>query len=187
MDSMTSVGVHQKKQYNPIRITLRLLLIKLCSILVVSSLLFVWSCGLPAGAVPANAKNGRCPVCGMNVSTSDPWAGEIYYKDGTKVVFESPGDLLAFYTAPAEYKASPSQQDRSTIEKILVKDYQTRQLIDANQARLVYQSKVDGPMGADFLPFNNSSDAEAFVAANGGKIITLSEVTRKMATDLRKN
>ncbi|HMG32982.1 MAG TPA: nitrous oxide reductase accessory protein NosL [Blastocatellia bacterium] len=155
--------------------------------LTVASSILLSSCGSPAGAVPASAANGRCPVCGMMVVASDEWASEIYYKDGTKLLFESPGDLLTFYVSPADFKGSEYQRDRNNIERISVKDYQTRKVIDARQASLVYKSRVDGPMGPDFLPFDKSSDAQAFVASNGGQIVGLSDVTRQMVDNLRKN
>lgn len=149
--------------------------------------LFLCSCGPPAGAVPSSAKMGRCPVCGMMVKASDPWACEIYYKDGTKILFESPGDMLAFYSAPARYKASPAQQDHANIERISVKDYATKHAVDAAQASFVYKSRVEGPMGQDFLPFEKLEDAQAFVVQNGGQVVTLNGVTREMVEELRKS
>jgi nitrous oxide reductase accessory protein NosL len=166
--------------------------IKLSRLAVPLSLLFTFSlftasCGQPTGAVPAAAKNGRCPVCGMMASASDDWSAEIYYKGGTKLIFESPADMISFYDAPAEFKGSPAQQDRTNIERIIVKDYQSKQAIDARQSRFVYKSKVEGPMGQDFLPFSRDEDAKSFAAANGGEVVGLEEITRNMAQALRKN
>ena len=136
--------------------------------------------------VKADAASGFCPVCRMKVQASDPWASEIYYSDGTKLMFESPGDMMAFYSAPEKYKVAEALKDRSKIEKIVVKDYQTKDEIDARKAKLVYKSKVEGPMGPDFLPFSKREDAESFVAANGGTVVALSEVTPEMVQNLRK-
>ena len=136
--------------------------------------------------VKADAESGFCPVCQMKVKASDPWASEIYYSDGTKLMFESPGDMMAFYSAPEKYKVADGLKDRSKIEKIVVKDYQTKDEIDARKAKLVYKSKVEGPMGPDFLPFSKREDAESFVAANGGTVVALNEVTPEMVQNLRK-
>jgi nitrous oxide reductase accessory protein NosL len=144
------------------------------------------SCGPSRGAIQSDKAMGYCPVCGMRVNASDPWAAEIYYTDGTKVMFESPGDMLAFYTSPKSYETSDAHKDRASIEKIVVKDYQSKQAIDARQAVFVYKSNINGPMGADFLPFSKRADAEAFVASSGGSIVSLNEVTGDMARDLRK-
>lgn len=149
-------------------------------------LLFTSSCGPTRGAVKSDAAFGYCPVCQMKVKASDDWAAEIYYNDGTKLMFESPGDMLAFYTSPKGYEVDDAHKDRAKIEKIAVKDYQSKQPTDARQAVFVYKSKVIGPMGADFLPFGKRADAEAFVAANGGTLLSLNEVTGEMARDLRK-
>ena len=151
-----------------------------------ASCLCLSSCGPNRGPVAADAAFGYCPVCRMKVKAADPWAAEIYYKDRTKVMFESPGDMLAFYTSPKGYEVGDAYTDRANIEKIVVKDYQSKQAIDAHEAVFVYKSKVTGPMGADFLPFGKRSEAEAFVAANEGTLVSLKEVTGEMAGDLRK-
>jgi copper chaperone NosL len=137
--------------------------------------------------VKADAASGYCPVCGMKVNAADEWAAEIYYNDGTKLMFESPGDMLAFYTAPGNYKVSPAQQVRANIAKISLKDYQTKQSIDGRQAALIYGSRMEGPMGPDFLAFNKRADADAFAAANGGKVIGLNEVTPEIVQSFRHN
>lgn len=151
-----------------------------------ASCLFLSACEPNRGPVPSSSAFGTCPVCQMKVKASDDWAAEIYYKDQTKLMFESPGDMLAFYTAPTGYGVDDVHKDLVNVTKIMVKDYQSKQPIDARQAVFAYKSKVEGPMGADFLPFGNRADAEAFVAANGGTLLSLNEVTSEMARDLRK-
>ena len=149
--------------------------------------LFFASCGASrGGAVTSNAAFGYCPVCHMKVRASDDWAAEIYYRDQTKLLFESPGDMLAFYTSPRGYEVDEAHKDRANIARIMVKDYSSKQPTDAGQAVFVYKSKVEGPMGADFFPFSKREDGAAFVAANGGILLSLSEVTGEMARDLRK-
>jgi nitrous oxide reductase accessory protein NosL len=137
-------------------------------------------------AVKADATSGLCPVCRMKVNASDPWASEIHYSGGTKLMFESPGDMMAFYSEPGKYKVADALKDLSKIDKIVVKDYRTKDEIDAMKAKLVYKSKIDGPMGPDFLPFSKREDAESFVALNGGTVVALSEVTLEMVQNLRK-
>lgn len=154
--------------------------------LVFLSSIILSSCGPSRGAVTSDSAFGYCPVCRMKVKASDPWAAEIYYTDRTKIMFESPGDMLAFYTSPKSYGVDDAHKERANIEKIVVKDYQSKQSTDARQAVFVYKSKINGPMGADFLPFASRADAEAFVTANGGTPLSLNEVTGDMARDLRK-
>src|SRR5436190_14511064 len=139
-------------------------------------LLFTSSCGSRSGVLPASATMGKCPVCHMTVKASDDWASEIYYKDGTKVMFESPTDMFAYYLAPQAFKADAVHSDPSNIERITVKDYQTKQAIDARQATLVVKSRVEGPMGPEILPFGKKEDAEAFLAVNGGTLLAFNGI-----------
>lgn len=136
--------------------------------------------------VKADSATGYCPVCAMKVNAADEWTAEIYYNDGTKLMFESPGDMLAFYTSPGKYKVTPAQQDRANITRVAFKDYQTKQLIDGKQAALVYGSRITGPMGPDFLAFTRRNDADAFIAANGGQLLGLNDVTPEMVQNLRR-
>jgi copper chaperone NosL len=136
--------------------------------------------------VKADAATGYCPVCAMKVNAADEWTAEIYYNDGTKLMFESPGDMLAFYTSPDKYKVTPAQQDRANITRVAFKDYQTKQSIDGKQAALVYGSRIAGPMGPDFLAFTRRNDADAFIAANGGQLLGLNDVTPEMVQNLRR-
>jgi copper chaperone NosL len=122
----------------------------------------------------------------MKVKTDDDWTAEIYYKDQTKLMFESPGDMLVFYTSPSRFDMDWAHKDLANIQRIVVKDYQSKHPIDGAQAKYVYESKVEGPMGPDFLPFGTREDAEAFAAANGGTVLSIKEVTGEMARGLRK-
>lgn len=144
------------------------------------------ACGKGPQILSADANSGNCPVCQMKVEASDPWSAEIYYVDGTKLLFETFGDLLIFHSAPERYVVTEKQKDREQIDKIVVKDYRTKSQIDAKQATLVYKSKVDGPMGPDVIAFIKREDAAAFAAANGGSLVALSQMTPEMVQNLRK-
>jgi copper chaperone NosL len=145
------------------------------------------SCGADrASVVSADATKGYCVVCKMKVNAADAWASEIHYADGTKLMFESPGDMLMFYIEPEKYEAPEAQKNRANVSKIVVKDYQTRQPVDARQASLIYKSKIESDMGPDFVPLATREAAEKFVAANGGSIVALNEVTAEMVHNFRK-
>lgn len=142
--------------------------------------------GGDTGPLAADATEGKCPVCKMKVKAEDPWAAEIIYSDGTKLMFETPGDMLTFYSDPARFDVAPAQKDLSRVEKILVKEYKTKAHIDVRNAALVYKSKINGPMGPDVIAFNAPTEAEAFVAENGGTVVVLSQLTPEMVKNLRK-
>lgn len=122
----------------------------------------------------------------MDVKASDPAMAEIFYSDGTKVMFETAGDMLTFYIAPDKYEVTDAQKDRGNIDRILMKDYNSKAGIDARQAALVYKSKVNGPMGPDVFAFQNQQEARSFVETNGGSLVTFNDLTPEMVRNLRK-
>ena len=139
------------------------------------------------GPVSADAKTGYCSVCGMKVKSDERFSSEIIYPGGTKLMFESAGDMLAFYSAPESYDEVPNtHKDRASIERILVKDYNGGNLIDAREAAMVYKSAVYGPMGPDIFAFSKQEEAEDFAARHGGTVVTFDEVTPEMVLNLRK-
>jgi nitrous oxide reductase accessory protein NosL len=122
----------------------------------------------------------------MDVKASDPAMAEIIYSDGTKVMFETAGDMLTFYDAPDKYEVTDAQKDRGNIDRILMKDYHSKAAIDARQAALVYKSKVNGPMGPDVFAFQSQQEARSFVETNGGSLLTFNDLTTEMVRNLRK-
>lgn len=122
----------------------------------------------------------------MDVKASDPAMAEIFYSDGTKVMFETAGDMLTFYSAPDKYEVTDVQKDRGNIDRILMKDYNSKAGIDARRAALVYKSKVNGPMGPDVFAFQNQQEARSFVETNGGSLVTFNDLTPEMVRNLRK-
>lgn len=142
--------------------------------------------GRRVGPVTASASEGYCPVCKMKVKASDKWATEIFYRDGTKLMFESPGDMLAFYSSPESYDVPGSHKEKANIERLEVRDYGTGDPININQASLAYKSKVKSPMGPDLIPFANRSDALRFIEEHGGTLISFGDVTPEIVRNLRK-
>ncbi|HYP25552.1 MAG TPA: nitrous oxide reductase accessory protein NosL [Blastocatellia bacterium] len=144
------------------------------------------ACGKKSGPLPLNATEGYCPVCSMKVKAENQWASEIIYKDGTKLMFETPGDMLKFYSSPASYDVVDAQKDPANIDRVLLKEYQTRGPIDARAAALVYKSSVSGPMGPDVIAFHKQEDARTFAEAKGGRVIVFNDLTPEMIENLRK-
>lgn len=159
--------------------------ITVCLLLFAYCLLSV-GCGPSSGPIRRDATEGVCPVCQMNVKTSDPTATEIFYSDGTKLMFETAGDMLTFYNAPEKYEVTQAQKDRQNIERILMKDYHSKTGVDARQSALVYKSKVNGPMGPDVFAFQNQDEARLFVETNGGSLLMFNDLTPEMVRNLRK-
>lgn len=143
---------------------------------------------LSAGSISCGpgGKGAYCPVCSMKVDPNGPWTAEIVYSDGTKLLFESPGDMMTFYYEPQKYKVSDTQKDPARVEKMLVRDYNSKMRIEAAEAAFVYKSRIKGPMGPDLVPFSRSEDAASFAEANGGSVTGFGELTVEMIRALRK-
>ena len=153
---------------------------------VVAATLVLSACGRGAKVLSATAKTGNCPVCHMKVNTGDEWESEILFKGGSKLMFESPADMLRFYVTPSKYEVTDDQKNTSNIEQVLVYDYSTKRHVDGVKATLVYNSKVSGPMGPDFVPFESADAAASFQKANGGAAIGINQVTEETLRELTK-
>src|SRR5262245_50463721 len=132
------------------------------------------------------ARSGYCPVCGMEVKVDGALASQMFFSDNTKLMFESPADMIAFYVAPEKYSADESRRPGATIVKMVVKDYNSKQIMPGDSATFVYKSRVSGPMGNDTFAFETADDAAQFAASNGGSIVKLAEITPEMIEDLRR-
>jgi len=97
------------------------------------------------------------------------------------------GYCRAFYTTPTRYSVNDWLKEKRNIKKVQLKDYNTREPIDAANAELVVKSRVDGPMGPDFFPFSTREAAEIFAGTNGGTLIRLADVTVEIVRELGRN
>jgi nitrous oxide reductase accessory protein NosL len=95
--------------------------------------------------------------------------------------------MLAFYTSPTRYNVNDWLKERRNIKKVQLKDYNTREPIDAASAELVVKSRMDGPMGPDFFPFSTRQAAEIFAGTNGGTVLRLADVTVEIVRELGRN
>ena len=123
-------------------------------------------------------KDAKCPVCGMFVAKFPDWSASIVYRDGTKIYFDGPKDLLKYYLNPRKYDPAKKRAD---IAFVGVKDYYSLAVIDGRQAYFVVGSNVYGPMGKEPIPFAKKSDAEGFqMDHQGRKPIRFNEITPEL-------
>ena len=114
-------------------------------------------------------KDKKCPVCGMFTYKYPKWVAQIFYKN-YHYSFDGVKDLMKFYFDPmkwGKYKNSKKEE----ITKILVTDYYSQKAIDGTKAYYVVGSDVLGPMGNEFIPFLNESDAKTFLSDHHGKVM----------------
>jgi nitrous oxide reductase accessory protein NosL len=77
------------------------------------------------------------------------------------------------------------QHKAADIGAIYVADYNTKTLSDAKKAFFVLGSRALGPMNDPNLPaFATRDAADAFVKAQGGKVLAFGEVTRDVIKSL---
>jgi len=132
-----------------------------------------------------------CPVCGMRLG-GDLTGGATYsyrdgnlvgfggvaaavFKDGHVVAFEGARCLFIYNTVPKSFGI-----DVANIVKRYVTDFETKKMIDVDQAFFVLGSSIKGPMGYDLVGFSSKDKAEDFKARyNGKRIVQLHSVGRK--------
>jgi nitrous oxide reductase accessory protein NosL len=101
-----------------------------------------------------------CAVCGMNLKMFYKTSHAVVLKDGTKKQYCSIRCLVADW---------PNIKEK--VEKILVVDAKTGEMIDAKTAHYVVGSKVKGTMSmTSKIAFAKLEDAKAFRKKYGGKI-----------------
>ena len=97
------------------------------------------------------------------------------FKDGHVVGFEGARCLFIYNTVPKSFGI-----DVANIVKRYVTDFETKKMIDVDQAFFVLGSSIKGPMGYDLVGFSSKDKAEDFKARyNGKRIVQLHSVGRK--------
>jgi nitrous oxide reductase accessory protein NosL len=102
-------------------------------------------------------ENTKCQHCGMPSEKYPKW--HVKLKSDTQTQWTcSPRCMLLL----VQYHQTGTKKIIQP-KKILVKDYYTLKEIDAKKAFFVSKSDVLGPMGADFVPFENKKSAQDFI------------------------
>jgi len=122
-----------------------------------------------------------CPVCGMYPVRYPHWQTQILFQDGQSVAFDGGKDLFRFLLSPADY---PQHQGEANILAVWVHDFNSVQWIDGQAAYFVVGSEELGPMGKEVIPFANLAEAEAFLAAKGGKLARFNEIDAQLLAEL---
>jgi copper chaperone NosL len=113
-------------------------------------------------------KREKCPVCGMFVSMFPDWNTRIEFKDSTHVTFDGAKDMFKYYLDLNKYNPPKKKSD---IAAISVKDYYSKESIDAQQSLYVIWGDVYGPMGHEPIPFEKEADAKKYLKEHKGKKI----------------
>ena len=136
-----------------------------------------------SGSVPSKpGPREKCPVCGMFVARYPDWIAEVVLRDGTRLHFDGPKDMIRFWLDPARFLPS---RNRGELESAFVTDYYALTSIDARTAFFVLGSDVLGPMGRELIPFAKRAEAEEFLHDHGGsRIVAFDDVTAELLEGL---
>jgi len=115
-------------------------------------------------------KNTTCIVRKFKVYKEPKWVGKIETRGGKTVYFSSPKSLFEFYHQPGKWFDVGVKSERD-FSQIVVTDYETLKLINAETAFYVYGSRATSPAGDDLVPLATKEDAEAFSKKYSGKRI----------------
>ncbi len=122
-------------------------------------------------------RNSTCIVRNFKVYKEPKWVGKIETRGGKTVYFSSPKSLFEFYHQPGKWFDVGVKSERD-FSKIVVTDYETLKLINAETAFYVYGSKATSPAGDDLVALETKESAEAFSKKyNGKRIFAFDEVS----------
>ena len=115
-----------------------------------------------------------CPVCGMYPARYPTSQSEVIFKDWSFVAFDGWKDMFNFLLEMVKYDKNHSKDD---VAAVYVKDFNSREWIDARDANFVIGSSAMGPMGKTLVPFSNHIEAMKFMEDHGGTMGHYSEIT----------
>ncbi|MFD1564554.1 CHRD domain-containing protein [Haloarchaeobius amylolyticus] len=130
--------------------------------------------------VPSDA---NCAVCNMVPAEYPDWNAQLVHEDSERAYFCTPGCLATYYVVPEQFAATDA-----SITGAWVNDFETRELIDAFQARFVLETdsdRVEDPMRLNPLPFGDETDATTYVEQyddlDDSDVVSIDEFDRDIA------
>lgn len=144
-------------------------------------LVFSWSAFAENKPVAPSEKD-KCAVCGMFVSKFPNWVSQIVFRDGSRVFFDGPKDMMKYYRDMKKYGPTKTLDN---VTALYVTDYYSLSPIKATSAWFVTGSDVPGPMGKELVPFAKESGAKEFFRDHKGrKILRLKDITPEVLKSL---
>ena len=116
-------------------------------------------------------------MCGMYPARSARWQTQILFRDGGYRAFDGCKDMFKYLSEMTEYEKQYRTDD---IAAIYVKDFGNGKWIDAKKAYFVIDSKLSGPMGKDFIPFEDHAQAVKMATASDGRVADYSQINSDM-------
>ncbi|MFC0296789.1 nitrous oxide reductase accessory protein NosL [Geobacillus jurassicus] len=127
----------------------------------------ITGCNQKAEPVAIDEKNDKCDFCHMAVGNNQ-FATELVLKNGKVLKFD---DIGCMYQWMKEHK-------NETVEAMFVRDYETNDWLEADQATYVYDQTIRTPMAYNVISFKDEDKAKKFVEQHGGAVLTYNELGR---------
>ena len=116
--------------------------------------------------VAINEETDICAVCNMQV-VDNQFATQVILENGKSLVFDDVGCMYTWVKDNANQK----------IDAGFVRDYNTQDWVNKDEATYVYNQSVITPMAYNVISFTEKADAEKFAADNeGSTLLTASEL-----------
>ena len=113
-------------------------------------------------------KDTTCEIRKIKLYENPIWASKIQFKNGKSAFFCSPKSMFEFYFNEEKWKVF-GIENLLDFENIIVTDYKTLKIIDAQKAFFVYGSNKTSPAGDDLVVFESKKTAEEYAKTNDGK------------------
>ena len=143
----------------------------------------------------------QCDVCGMVIEEHFGPNGQVFYENHPEdrngpAWYDSVRELFVDRFAQEERGRDPlatyvidyARVDYEVIEQdernYLSTHVEAGSFVEAEDAVFVVESGVEGAMGPDLVPFSDEGAAEAFVDAEGRRVVEYDEVTLELLNDL---
>ncbi|WP_243290367.1 nitrous oxide reductase accessory protein NosL [Bacillus sp. FJAT-47783] len=115
-----------------------------------------------------NPEVDTCVVCNMSI-VHEEYAAQAVLTNGDKLIFDDVGCLAQFAI----------ERQKGEIGASYVKEYETDEWIDSNQAFYVYHPDFWTPMSYGVLAFSTKQKAEEFIDKEGkGTLLTPEELKK---------
>jgi len=127
------------------------------------------------GKIKEPTEKDACAVCGMYPAKYPEHNCQIWAMDGNTLHFCSTQCMVNFNADPAKYVKEPVKTKMAWVTL-----YSDGMYESAFGTYYVVGSNINGPMGREAFPFKLKKNAEEFVKANGGKIVSFPQLTPEL-------
>jgi copper chaperone NosL len=170
---------------------------QLVSLVIILSLSLAAGCAFPGSKTSGQAmaessqtavkqpmeisENATCGKCGMYPARYPRWQSQVIFNDDTMTPFDGCKCMFNFIFAMDKFDPKHSRND---IAVAWVKDFNTGNWLNAEDASYVVGSTMMGPMGKELIPFADQAAAMKFQAEQGGTMMKYEDINPEVMKTL---